>query len=246
MIHLLEKGREVTCPKAEGFIEAKICANYRSYGSEYPFLTFWQGKENNKITSAICRFEDTVFLSVGENADYKELREFLSVIGFSHLQAEADTLRAMGFTDFKEYVVLKNDGKGTDRNCFDITENPPLKEVYNILFGNEEENIKPVSFDGWYADTSHRIRYGTAATLLVSGKAVAVLSHITEKSAVLSGVVTVCGERGKGLGASLLAYLKNNLAGKNILTATDENTAQFYIKNGFLAEQRIGIYKAGV
>ena len=246
MIHLLENGKGIKCPKAEGFIEAKIYASYLSYGSGYPFLTFWQGKEGNKITSAICKFEDTIFLSVGKDADFSELSQFLSVIGFSHLQAEADTLKALGLLDFDEYVVLKSEKRNGCRTLFEINEKPPLKEVYGILFGKKEENIALVDFEGWYADLSHRIRHGTAASFTLEGKSAAILSHITEKTAVLSGIATLPSQRRKGYASSLLGSLEDNFTDKNIFTATDEKTAEFYIKNGFSRVQSIGIYKAGV
>ena len=95
--------------KTLGFIETKILSNFIAYGTNYPFLNFWQGVNGTAVTSAICKFEDTIFVCAGYGADFDELREFLEVIGFSSLQAEESVLRSLGFANFDEYVCLSCD-----------------------------------------------------------------------------------------------------------------------------------------
>lgn len=245
MISLLEKSKEIIYPKKEGYIEAKIRAVYLSYGNKYPFLSFWQGKNSGKITSIICKFEDNVFLSASNNANYDELKEFLSVIGFSSLQAEEKVLKNLKYLHFKKYSVLKNENNAAPIITDDIIENPPLKEVYSILFKEKNNNITPIPFEGWYVDISHRIRHGTAKTVICNNSA-AVISHITENSALLGGIATLSVSRNNGYASRLINYLKNEYKGKNLFAATDENTENFYIKNGFKIVEKIGILISGV
>ena len=226
--------------KALGFIETKILSNFIAYGTDYPFLCFWQGKNDKKTTSILCKFEDTIFISANDNANFDELREFLEVIGFSSLQAEESVLKSLGFANFDEYICLSCD------KAFASKYKPSslnLEALYDVLFKGKDKNLAPPEFEGWYADLSHRIRHGTAVAVMEKELGGAIASHITPCSAVISGVKVANYSQGKGVGKTLIYNLLSLLSGKTVYTATDCKTADFYIKCGFNPIGKIGVFK---
>lgn len=238
MITLLENSAPVLGENL-GFVETKILSNFLAYKTAYPFLTFWQGKKHEKITSVICKFEDTVFLSVLDDSDYNELKDFLEVIGFSSIQAEVSVLERLGFSGYGKYVCLKL------QNACDGNKKPHavnLKRLYDIIFEAQDKNLTPPEFDGWYADLSHRIRHSTAVAVMEETSGGAIASHITPYSAVISGVRVLKESRGQGKGTLLIKKLLNLLPGKTVYTATDCKTAKFYIKCGFTPIGEIGVF----
>lgn len=240
MISLVTDNCALVLPKEEGFIETKILSNFYSYGVSYPFCLFWQGENQGKITSLICKFENTVFLSCNGYADYEELREFLDVIGNSSVQAEKENLNRLNFKKYKKYVCLLADEK-TDTTDFGLCFSPSLKKVYDILFEKREVNLKQTDFEGWYADLSHRIRRERALAVTGDDISAAVVSHISDTSAVISGVAVTESRRKSGVGTRLINGVVKKLEGKKIYTATDRNTAKFYIKCGFKEITEIGV-----
>lgn len=238
MITLLDNAPDFS-GKALGFIETKIFSNFVSYGTDYPFLTFWQGINQGIITSTICKFEDTVFVCANDGANFNELKDFLEVIGFCSLQAETGVLKSLGFLCFDEYICLSCDG------CFSSEYKPSslnLKSLYKVIFEDKDKNLTPPEFDGWYADLSHRIRHGTAVAVMEKELGGAIASHIAPHSAVISGVRVVNRSQGKGVGKTLIKNLLSLLQGKTVYTATDCETAKFYIKCGFNPIGKIGVF----
>lgn len=239
MITLLNNAPDFS-GKTLGFIETKILSNFIAYGTNYPFLNFWQGVNEGIITSTICKFEDTIFVCASDGANFNELREFLEVIGFSSLQAEEGVLRSLGFANFDEYVCLSCD------KAFSSEYNPPslnLKSLYKVIFEDKDKNLTPPEFDGWYADLSHRIRHGTAVAVMEKELGGAIASHIAPHSAVISGVRVANTSQGKGVGKTLVKNLLSLLQSKTVYTATDCKTAEFYIKCGFNPIGKIGVFR---
>ena len=152
MIYLLDSNERLKVPKNHSeFILAKILANDISYGRNFGFLNFWHQKIGDKITATFCKFEDTVFLTADPQADFGEIKEFISVIGFKNLQTEKATLSALGLKG-EIFICLAKECNG-EKEVF--AEKPDINLVYNILFSDEEENIEKVDFESFYADFSH-------------------------------------------------------------------------------------------
>ena len=164
------------------FLMTKIKANLLSYGTDCGFLDLWYQAFERSITAIICKFEQSVILVADSTADFDEIKKFLDVIGFKNIQAEPFILKNLGF-EFTEYqVVFKRAEKGGN-----LPEIPNIKAVYETLYSEENPHIAKSDFEGFYVDLSHRIRHNTAAAVLRE-KAVCVASHITDTTAVISGV----------------------------------------------------------
>ena len=221
---------------ADEFLMTKIKANLLSYGDNPKFLNLWCQICDSDITALICKMEQNVIIVSNYLADFDEIKDFLKVIGFETLSAEPYILHKLGLK-FTEYqVVLKIAEKGGD-----LPPMPNIKGVFETLYSEENPHIKRVNFEGFYVDLNHRIRHNTASAVLVDS-AVCIASHITDESAVISGVVTLKSARKSGLGSAVLRSLINGMDGRKIFAATKETTVPFYIKNGFKTHSKTAIF----
>ena len=239
MIKLTDDFKLPSVPVTDGFSVTKIKANFLAYGCGYSFLKMWfQQNENSEITALLQKFENTFFIVAKENADFSEIKDFIFMIGFSSLQAEPKILAALNLK-FKEYSVLEY--IGTDKA--DLPPYPDIKEVYSLLFSEESPSLRPTDFEAFYVDLSHKIRKNLAAALTLNKTAVCVASHITDSSAVISGVAVQSGARGGGLGSQTLRRMLTSLGERKIYVAAEEKVVPFYIKNGFLKAYKTAIYE---
>ena len=110
-----------------------------------------------------------------------------------------------------------------------------------ILFFEPSEILSKPDFDGWYADMSHRIRHKIALAL-ENQKGALVFSHITDTSAIISGIAVLPSERKNGVGTKLLSKGINSVSGRKVFACTDSATTDFYLKNGFIQTEMLGIY----
>ena len=196
MIKLIDNNQLPSVIFADGFSVTKIKANLLAYGCNYSFLNTWyQQNDTGEITALIQRLESNLFIVANPNANLLEIKDFIVAIGFSSVSALPQILKDLEL-DFKEYQVLKInvEEEGT------LPPYPNIKEVYCLLYGEENKSIKKMDFDGFYVDLSHKIRKENAAAI-TKENAVCVASHITENSAVISGVVVQSKNQKSGVGS---------------------------------------------
>lgn len=238
MIKLIETNQLPSVNFTDGFSVTKIRANLSAYGCVYSFLNSWyQQDEQGEITAIIQKMENNLLMVATPNADFKEIKDFIVVIGFSSIGATPEILTRLGLK-FKEFQVLEFKGKGEE----DPPPYPNIKEVYSLLYGEKNKNIKTAEFEGFYADLSHKIRKGIAAAIALDN-AVCVASHITENTAVISGVAVQSKARKSGLGREVLNQMLAALGWRKIFVATAESVVPFYMKNGFSKAYKIAIYE---
>ncbi len=112
-----------------------------------------------------------------------------------------------------------------------------LKEVHNVLY--EDELSSELSYASWLTDISHKLRHG-----LIRGKcveadgriaSVALTSGETGSSAVLSGVATLSGYRGRGYASGAAGALSRELTenGKRVYVIVRPELTGFYERIGF-------------
>ena len=227
---------------AEDFVGAKIYANYLAYGTGFSFSTFWVQCCKDTVTAVINKFENTIFIAADSTADITELKDFCEIIGFYFIQADAELLFKMGYENISEYAVLNYENEITPKTETKIPM-PNLKTVYDILFFEDISTLIKPSWEGWYADLSHRIRHG-AAVAFCDENAALVFSHITDNSAIISGVSVLPKSRKNGIGSKLLSRSIASVSRRNVFACADFKTASFYIKNGFTITKKLGIHTA--
>ncbi len=241
MICLLDSSEALIFPKGHNeFIVTKILANDISYGRNFGFLNFWYQKIGEDVTATLCKFEETIFLTASASADFTELKEFISVIGFKNLQTEKNTLTSLGLKG-QDFICLAKEGSG-QKSVPD--KNININLAYNILFADQEESIAKIDFEGFYVDFSHRLRHGTASCEVLDDSATATASHITKNTAIISGVAVKKEKRRSGVGSLVLKNLLKKLGCCKVYVACNEQTANFYIKNGFKPETYISEYRS--
>lgn len=219
------------------FSATKIKANELAYGFKYPFLLFWCQYIESALTAVICKFEQSVILVTNKNADINEIKQFINAVGFTSLEGEYELVKTLTQKNVREYTVVFK--KATQSS---LSHTPPnIKQVYEIIYGWENEHIATHEFEPFYADLTHRIRHGTAAAVLVQSSAAAIASHITGSDAVISGVATIPNKQGKGLGRAALETLEQNLVGRNIFASADSGVLDFYLKSGYIKKYKIAI-----
>lgn len=237
MIRLLDTELLPPITTEDEFCRTKIAADLLSYGRGLPFLTHWCQWEGEVCTAIICKMEDTVTLAAARGVNITELAEFLRVIGFDALKGEPQLLTSLGFTPRQEYRILQKKAEGR----LPLPEPPPIAELYRLLFSEENEGIKRVDRDGFYADVSHRLRHRTAAALCNEGGAVLV-SHLTEDAAVISGIAVLTEQRGRGYGKQLLEEIEACLGLRKIFAAALPDALPFYKNCGYPEVGKTAIY----
>lgn len=239
MITLFEESVLNTCQFNDRFTATKIEAGFLSYGCKYPFFTIWEQKLENCLTAILCKYENTFFIVANEKATIEEIKEFIFAVGFTSLQADPKLIKKLQLPSFKEYVVLCKRGS-KEMSTLPL---PPIQKIYEILYSKESSDIKHFDYPLFYADLSHRFRHKTASAVIFNDASVALASHITNDSAVISGVATLDSKRFMGYGSKVLDLIGKSLGNRAIFVASTPETSLFYIKNGFKEFSNIAIYE---
>lgn len=236
MIRWLEHAADLFLPR-QNSIAFKIAADITAYGTGFPFLTAWvQQNAQGQKTALLCKKEQSWLLSATPNADGEELLFFLRAVGGETLQTERETAEALfcGVLEkrcFTELCFLKKEAVFApavhlERNNFSA--------AYDILFEDVNPAFLKTAYAGWYADLSHKARRN-AAFCVNSAMAAAVVSHVYQKNAVISGVAVCAENRSRGKGRQILQGLfekaDERIARFYLCCAAE--TAPFYMKCGF-------------
>ena len=186
----------------------------------------WVQRMNGRITAVISRLGGRLNIT-SKDADFEEIKKFIKIIGYTEIFCETDVALGLGFDSFEEFCVLKGQAKKTKDFC-DI---PPLYDLYTALSWGEDGEISLPDFDIFAPDISHRLRHNSAvAVALDFGGGLALKC---DDGSVISGISVKKEQRGRGLGSLLLCELLKYLEGE-VFVCTDDKTARFYIKNGFV------------
>lgn len=234
MIKLCESAVEVL-PFSANSLTLKIITDLQAYGTGYAFLTVWQQQNSaGEYTALLCKKEETFLLSCQKNADFSELWLFLNAVGFQHLQTNILPESWLPKLDFvQRFTELKQVLKSFQPAETSFKNN--LKAAYRLLFESDSVAISSVEFTGWYADLSHKIRR-EAALCVSNEQAAAVLSHIHQNGAVISGVAVLKGSQKQGCGRAVLkALMQAALPVEEFYVCALKNVQRFYEVCGFQA-----------
>lgn len=196
------------------------------FGDSALAADLWVQRVNGRESAVISRQGGRLNITA-EDADFDELKEFISVIGYSEIFCEKSLAVSLGFKDFCEFTVLKKASRKTTEIKSDIS----LGALYASLKWGEDGDIELPSFEAFAPDVSHRLRHGGAAALLTDfGGALAFTSAY---GGIINGIAVKKDYRGHGFGGKLLKDLCRLIDGE-IFVCTSEKGADFYIKNGFI------------
>ncbi len=208
-----------------------------AYGFGRDFLNIWI---DDDMTTVIAKFYDSITLK-SVSSDVAEISEFISMIGYSSLDVDADTFRRLEleYGDIKRAYIFK----GITAEC---TAEEISEENYKTLYGLVCENISG-SFENskeaylsFLSDFTFRKRRGLARSkgILSEGKLVScvITSAETDSCALLSAVASDKIVRGKGYGKKTVLSAVSELKNENkkvFVIALNESAQSFYEHIGF-------------
>lgn len=235
-----EADRIVAFLEDKGAIAARICAYLRCYRTLMNDIYFWSQDNNGEISAVISRVDGNMTVYADGRADFDEISEFVRIIGFSTLLMSYEYFGEIGIKPHSSGDILcfRDDVKPVSRD--NISDNADLKAAYELLRINKSESIEVTEYLPWLSDFTYKRNRNSARMKSLFRDCMqvcfAMTSAETDKSALISGVVTDREYRKQGYASSVVYALCDELKreGKTvyIMTASEENK-NFYLKNGF-------------
>lgn len=246
MIRLLENPGKAETEEIKAFLEQdcigmKALSPFLSYGTEYTFSESWvQRDDSGKIISFMSRFYGnlTVYGKDLSEKDREELEDFIGVIGYNSIVTVNGLINIDGETGCLMKLEKGKDCKAekTEEPVTAI-ENSHLKEFYRTLERNNPGYLTGDEGE-WRVDFSHRIRHGTARTVLLKlgdryCSTAAALS--VSDNAVFLGAVSTDGDmRGRHLAQTCLKILSDIYKEKTVYLMCRKDKRKFYEKAGMV------------
>lgn len=224
-------GREITSES-----ELRIGALMRAYGLHVPFIQFFADDDGSlaSIMDGVCTF----YCASLPNDEWCAFLQMHSDIKIIHTDARtASHLAEKWHVSFEGGSVMRYNGASS---CVPLQKNisngESLREIYRLLSAVFDGFP---SFEGWYVDTSHRVRHGCChiATERDDGRLISVAMTVaeTEDMALIGGVATLPSHRGQGAASRCICRLLGTLIQGNILIApSDDYSEKLYSKLGFV------------
>lgn len=222
MIKRIYSGEDFSALPEKGVEAQKIRALLMSYGTGYDFCRFFR-----QGSSILAVLDGSAVLCAGEDCDYRELAEFLSMNGFTELfcgEQDAQPLAEAGGFSAHRINLMKYCGKPVPAAP---ELNPPLSEVWGIVGRCFE-----IEYEPWYLDMSHRIRHGVTQCAVMDGSALCI-QHNINGEALLSQIATPPELRGEGRASRLVSAVCGSLSDSVIFLLCGDCLVPFYEKNGF-------------
>ncbi len=233
-----EQYKDIILTACDGdLLGTRIACYALAYGFERDFLQIWFDTDSSAV---IAKFYDSMTIA-GDCNNSDEIREFVSMSGFSSLETSLDNCKKLGFNANsikKSYVFA---GKTHSYGADNINE-----EYYKSLYSLISENI-PDSFDNskdaylsFLSDLTFRQKRGLARCkgVVSQGKLLSsvITSAETKNCALISAVASDRNFRGKGLGKITVMSMVDELINENkrvYVIALNESAQGFYEHLGF-------------
>ena len=214
----------------------KIAGSYKTYENNFQFAMFYvQLNDENEITAAASKIYGSVILSVNDNADFEEIREFLNVVGYSTVSCEFEVCKKLKLDATRNGNIVEFRHNEREPQKAKIDYFPSLPKIYDLL--------KSVDFDlgeksDWMADISMRMRKDVSVWSTVEEeklKACACALYVTDDAAFLGCVACDNGTRGAGLGSEVVLRLIKTIGQNKRINLFCKNgkIVEFYKKLGF-------------
>lgn len=225
------------CSDSADICSCRISCLIKSYGDYDGFISLWiQYNENNFPTAVIIKYGGDVTVSLGENANFDEIREFIALVGMSSVLS----MKKM-FGGSESGVIMKS-GDRIFGDCCNNNPNvvfsPELSSVHKLLRVCGSNSFECPPYEEFILDTSHKLRHDCAyCCAVMSGNEVisyAMTVAVTDESAIIGAVCTHPELRKRGYGSLCVSSLISRLGNREvfIMRAWEENEG-FYRKLGF-------------
>ncbi len=219
------------------FSSAVISSLLLSYGTKYPFLTFYMQVIEGETAAVWSLFTGSCFLRTGEKADYEELKLMLSGLAIKKLTAERETLFSLGIEpdETGDIMALSSSFSPAVSGAYAAAEEASPRDMFDLMsYGETEGGYLPFLSDFTFRKNRNRavVRAVNADNKTVS---FALCLSVGEKSALINAVATAPEYRKKGFASLCVSSLSNELRKRNlkVYLLTDTSVNELYEKIGF-------------
>lgn len=208
----------------------KIFTIARAYGFDKSFACFWLDWDENVVYCLV----DGVMLLSGTVLDGEGSRQFLHMVGAGEILCAVRNAEALKLKPLAKGDVLKRKVEpGPVPPMPSASVN--IREIYALL--SQEGMVG--EFEPFYLDLSHKLRHQAACALTVPWKdgicGCAVVSSISEGSAILSALAVQKEYRRHGLGTKLVRKMESYFPGKTMYVFREQNkNREFYRGLGYV------------
>lgn len=246
MINLIETVTPETLQEYEQFCEqscigVKAIGPLLSYGTQFSFaLSFEQRREDGTLISFLSKYYGTLTVYVSalaEESEKEEMRAFLPVLGYAFLVTTPDISKCDPTGPIMMFPKGRDCRATATTDAVEYISNDCLKDFYRLLNQNNPGYI-PEQYNDWLVDFSHRIRHGTARSILLKAGpefcSTAAALVITKQTAFLGAVSTNENCRGKHYAYSCLRFLAEQYGSRRLYLLCMPEKQAFYEKAGMV------------
>lgn len=234
----------------EDLLGTRIGCYCLAYGFERDFLNVWVDFSDESINAVVAKFYDSVTLkAIGD--DLSEIREFISVIGFSTFETSQEICEKLSFKsdEIKKTYIFCDEAE--NYGASDIGEEH-YKNLYNLVcenipgsFSNDKDSY--LAFLSDFTFRKHR-NLARSKGIIHDGKLVSsvITSAEVPGAALISAVACDKSVRGKGLGKKTVLSMVSELQNEDkkvYVIALNESAEGFYECLGFKFKENITIIR---
>lgn len=233
MIALVDKEKEsrallTLCEKTA--FGCKIASIARAYGFDKGSACFWV---DTKSDTVFCQSDDLMIIS-GTVLNIEETQEFLRAVGPKAVMCAVRNAEALSLPVSESGDILKKQLENSEEKPFDPY-SVNIREIYGLL----EEVGMVDEFEPFYLDFSHKLRHNSALAVTEHRGSelvgCAVVSSISNGSAILSSVAVNHNCRREGIGTQLVRRIESYFPSKTmyVFREKDKHT-EFYKGLGYV------------
>lgn len=209
-----------------------FCAVITALGDTYPadrdFIRFYlQGED-----AALSIIDGNANLWCGENADTREIADFIEFAGIRSLRSDISFFEKAGIKQDDSSYIVKYVSAGKPEEPDNFRSEADYKEIFNLLTA---AGFEMGSYSAFLEDICARMNKGTCrGGFIYAGSLQCCAFRLFEgrKSALMGAVATDPGCRGRGLASSLVPYMAQGEK-DSFLFCRNDSLLDFYEKCGF-------------
>lgn len=211
-----------------------------SYGLGYDFVSAWEQRdEAGRLTAFLSKYYGTVTVHLSPLGDSEEVLSFLRVIGFGALVGPAAVL-AEAYPEGETGCVMSL-SRGSDciantAEDVELVWDESFRSFYDVLTGANPGYVVE-DYGEFLTDFSHRVRHGTAHSVLLKADGVPVSTAaalvVSEHVVFLGAIATLPEARGQHFAGTCIRALCDRFPDRRVDLVCRPEKQAFYEHLGF-------------
>lgn len=235
-----EQGKEIQAFCEGSVFGVKALGPMLSYGLNYDFVSAWEQRdEAGQLTAFLSKYYGTVTVHISPFGDVPELLAFLRAIGFRALVGPADVLSEEYPEGETGCVMSLSEGRrciARTAEDIELVRDTSFREVYEVLTGADPGSVTN-DYGAFLTDLSHRVRHGTAHSVLLKADGVPVSTAtalvVSETTVYLGAIATLPEARGKHYAGTCVRALCDRFPERRVVLMCRPEKQAFYEHLGF-------------